>query len=294
MKQDTKQQLLSNNSKFIESVQNFFLLTGLDVELADLKAERNMVLSKDLFKLVDNAIISKEKKEEMVDYFSDLIEEVKNEEVVIKNPSDLPDPSNIIEIKEPFVKVEIISPEVYTGKIIELINEKRGICSQISALSMQQIQIIAELPLAEIIVDFYDELKSMSRGYASMSYDFLEYRAGNLVKIDILLNGKVIHPLAVIRDKTLSETIGREVCAKLKESIPRQQIEVAIQAAIGSRIIARETIKPFRKDVTAKLYGGDISRRKKLLDKQKEGKKRMKAFGSVEVPKDVFLKILQK
>lgn len=211
----------------------------------------------------------------------------------VKTPSDLPDPSSILAIKEPFLNMDIIAPTEYTGKIIELINDSRGECTAINSLSLGQIQITASIPLAEVIVDFYDQLKSGTKGYASMSYEISGYRASDLVKIDILLNGKIVEPLSVIVHKQNSEALGRRVCEKLKELIPRQQVEIAIQASIGSRVIARETIKPFRKDVTAKLYGGDITRRMKLLDKQKEGKKRMKSFANVNIPNDVFLNMLK-
>jgi|GEM_PF-615814 len=214
--------------------------------------------------------------------------------ISVKNPSELPDPSSYSSIWEPMAKMEIISPEVYTGKIIELINDCRGVCTNIGALSAGQIQISCELPLGEMIIDFYDSLKSLSRGFASMSYDLIGFQPADLVMINILINSKEVAPLSFITHRSRAENIGRQACEKLKELIPRQQIEVAIQAAIGARVIARETIKPFRKDVTAKLYGGDISRRMKLLDKQKEGKKKMRTFGNVNIPKEVFLNMLKK
>jgi GTP-binding protein LepA len=189
--------------------------------------------------------------------------------------------------------MDLIAPTEYTGKIIELINESRGETLAINSLSLDQIQVICSIPLAEVIIDFYDKLKSGTKGYASMSYEISGYKKSNLLKIDILLNGKLIEPLSIITHKLNSEAMAKRICAKLKELIPRQQVEVAIQAVIGSKVIARETIKPFRKDVTAKLYGGDISRRMKLLDKQKEGKKRMKNFANVNIPNDVFLNMLK-
>jgi GTP-binding protein LepA len=213
--------------------------------------------------------------------------------VSLKDPSNFPELSSVDSIFEPFTILEIIVPEEYTGDIISLISECRGTCLSIGLLSMGQIQIKADIPLAEIITDFYDKLKSVTRGYASMSYGTEVFKKSDLVKIDILLNSKVISPFSHIVHKDKSEIFGRKVCAKLKELIPRQQIEIIIQAAISSKVIARETIKPFRKDVTAKLYGGDISRRMKLLDKQKEGKKKMRGFGNVNIPKEAFLNLLQ-
>lgn len=212
----------------------------------------------------------------------------------ILNPSQLPDISNISGIYEPYIKMDLITPEEYLGKLIELINDSRGNVESIDTISLNQLKIDIIIPLSEVIVNFYDELKSITKGYASMNYEFLEYRLSSLVRMNILLNGKIIDPLSVVihKDKILAE--GKRVCEKLKELIPRQQIEVVIQAAENQKIIARETIKPFRKDVTAGMYGGDITRRKKLLEKQKDGKKRMKSFGSVNVPKEVFVNVLKK
>ncbi|MEM1312697.1 MAG: translation elongation factor 4 [Patescibacteria group bacterium] len=212
----------------------------------------------------------------------------------IHTPSELPDPSKINEIREPWIKLEVISPEEYTGKIIELLSSRRGSYNGISLLSAGQLQITGEMPLAEMIVDFYDDLKSATKGYATMSYEITGFRSESLAKIDMLVNQKVVDPLSIITHKSQAESKGRHVCEKLKDLIPRQQFEIAIQAAIGSRIIARETIKPFRKDVTAKLYGGDITRRMKLLNKQKEGKKKMKMVGNVEIPQTAFLNVLKK
>ena len=212
----------------------------------------------------------------------------------ITNPSSLPDPTKIKEIQEPWVRLEIITPETYIGKIIELITSRRGSYSHLSQLSSGQLQIQAEMPLAEMIVDFYDDLKSVTKGYATMAYETIGFRPGNLTKIEVLVNKKPVDPLAIITDRSQAETKGRQICQKLKELIPRHQFEIAIQAAIGSRVIARETIKALRKDVTAKLYGGDITRRMKLLEKQKKGKKRMKMFGEVEIPQKAFLEVLKK
>jgi GTP-binding protein LepA len=214
--------------------------------------------------------------------------------VSIHTPAELPDPTQILETQEPWVKLEILAPESYIGGIIQLISDHRGIYTNMSFLSMNQVQITGEVPLAEMIINFYDELKSLSKGYATMSYELLEYRTQPLVKIDILVNGKEVAPLSIIDHRNRAEARGREVCSKLKELIPRQQFEVAVQAVIGGRVIARETIKAFRKDVTAKLYGGDITRRMKLLKKQSEGKKRMKMVGNVEIPQSAFLNVLKK
>jgi GTP-binding protein LepA len=281
----------------VNNLKDFLELTGLwEAFEAQVKVGNEDGYERRLYKFIDNLSLDNKTQKEVVDFFSFLLPEnrLEGQAIMIKNPTDMPDPSNIISLLEPFVRIEVITPEIYTGKIIELISTCRGVCTEISSLSMQQIKIVGEVPLAEVIVDFYDNLKSLSRGYASMSYEDIGYRASNLVKIDILLNGKVIDPLSIIREKSQAEEAGRAICLKLKEEIPRQQIEIAIQAAIGARIIARETVKPYRKDVTAKLYGGDISRRMKLLDKQKEGKKKMKSFGNVEVPKEAFLNILKK
>ncbi len=219
--------------------------------------------------------------------------QVGGKEVSIKNPSELPDPSSIEQIKEPWVKLEIITPQEYVGKIIEIVTTKRGSYHSINLLSEGQMQITAEIPLAEMVVDFYDTLKSATKGYASLSYDLDGFRPDSLVKVDFLVNGKVVDAMSIITHKSQAEDKARTICEKLKELIPRQQFEIAVQAAIGSRIVARETIKAFRKDVTAKLYGGDMTRRKKLLEKQKKGKKRMKMVGNVEIPQSAFLSILK-
>ena len=214
--------------------------------------------------------------------------------ISIHTPSELPDPTQIAEMQEPWIKVEILVPESYIGSVIQLISDHRGIYTKMDFLSMNQVQITGEMPLAEMIVNFYDELKSLSKGYGTMSYEITDYRTQPLCKIDILVNGKTVDPLSVIDHKNRAENRGRIICEKLKELIPRQQFEIAVQAAIGGRIIARETIKAFRKDVTAKLYGGDITRRMKLLKKQAEGKKRMKMVGNVEIPQSAFLNVLKK
>jgi GTP-binding protein LepA len=215
-------------------------------------------------------------------------------EFSMKNPSELPDPSQIKEMKEPWVKIEIITPEKCVGSIIQLIADNRGMYTGITEISLGQMQITGELPLAEIIVDFYDDLKSVTKGYATVSYDPIGFRVEDLVKIDFLVNREPVPPLAVMAHRSQAEAKGRHICAKLKELIPRQQFDIAIQAAIGARIIARESIKPFRKDVTEGMYGGDMSRRKKLLEKQKKGKKKMKMIGNVEIPQTAFLNVLKK
>ena len=217
-----------------------------------------------------------------------------DKEISIKSPIELPDPSQIKAIKEPWVKLEVITPESYIGKIIELVTDRRGHYQGINLLSEGQMQLTAELPLSEMIVDFYDDLKSSTKGYATMSYEVGEFKQDDLVKIDILVNKNLVGPMAIITHRSQAQEKGKKVCEKLKELIPRQQFEVAIQATIGAKIIARETVKPFRKDVTAKLYGGDVSRRKKLLEKQKKGKKRMKMVGNVEIPQSAFLSVLKK
>jgi GTP-binding protein LepA len=217
-----------------------------------------------------------------------------SEEILIHTPSELPDPSNIKQISEPWVKIEILTPETYIGGIIDLITSRRGIYDGMNFLTAGQIQITGQLPLAEMVLDFYDDLKSMSKGYGTLSYEMTGFRNGDLVKIDILVNHNKVDPLSIITHKSQSEEKGRQVCEKLKELIPRQQFEIAVQASIGAKVIARETIKAFRKDVTAKLYGGDVTRRMKLLNKQKEGKKRMKMVGNVEIPQSAFLNVLKK
>lgn len=222
------------------------------------------------------------------------IKERTGEEYSIRNSSQLPDPSKIEYIKEPFINLEIITPEIYVGKIIETISKRRGQYESINLLAGTQMEVHATMPLSEMIIDFYDELKSISKGFATMSYQIKEFRREDLVKVDIFVNHKVVDPLALITHKSKAEELGRQVCSKLKELIPRQQFEIAIQAGIGSKIIARETIKAFRKDVTAKLYGGDITRRMKLLEKQAKGKKKMKMIGNVEIPQSAFLNVLKK
>jgi GTP-binding protein LepA len=219
--------------------------------------------------------------------------ELGNKEVVqVENPSKMPDLGQINEIREPIVTVHLYMPQDYVGPVMTLANLKRG--NQLNmAYHGRQVMLTYEMPLAEIVLDFFDKLKSVSRGYASMDYEFKEYRASDVVKVDILLNGDKVDALSIIVHRGQSQYRSRAVVAKMRELISRQQYDVAIQAAIGANIIARETIKALRKNVIAKCYGGDISRKRKLLDKQKAGKKRMKQIGSVEVPQEAFLAILQ-
>ncbi|EGJ09872.1 translation elongation factor 4 [Rubrivivax benzoatilyticus] len=210
----------------------------------------------------------------------------------VENPSKMPDMGRIREIREPIVTVHLYMPQDAVGPVMTLANQKRGIQLNM-AYHGKQVMLTYELPLAEIVLDFFDKLKSVSRGYASMDYEFKEYRAADVVKVDILINGDRVDPLAMIVHRAQSQFRGRAVAAKMREQIPRQMYDVAIQAAIGANIIARENIKALRKNVLAKCYGGDITRKRKLLEKQKAGKKRMKQIGSVEVPQEAFLAILQ-
>jgi GTP-binding protein LepA len=212
--------------------------------------------------------------------------------LMVENPSKMPDVGRMAEIREPIVTVHLYMPQEYVGPVMTLANQKRGV--QINmAYHGRQVMLTYEMPLGEIVLDFFDKLKSVSRGYASMDYEFKEYRASDVVKVDILLNGEKVDALSIIVHRTQAQYRGRAVAAKMREIISRQMFDVAIQAAIGANIIARETIKAMRKNVLAKCYGGDITRKRKLLEKQKAGKKRMKQIGSVEVPQEAFLAILQ-
>jgi GTP-binding protein LepA len=211
----------------------------------------------------------------------------------VHNPAGLPDPTLIDQIEEPFIRASVITSTNYIGPIMTLCLGKRGILVKQDYISGDRVEIIYDLPLGEIVIDFYDKLKSISKGYASFDYHMHDYRPSKLVKLDILLNGEQVDALSTLTHFDNAVTFGRRMCEKLKELIPRQQFDVAVQAAIGAKIIARETIKAVRKDVTAKCYGGDISRKRKLLEKQKEGKKRMKQVGNVEVPQKAFLAVLK-
>ena len=211
--------------------------------------------------------------------------------LTIDNPSFMPEAGVIEKIEEPYVKAQIIAPSEYIGGIMKLCMDRRGVHKNTTYLGPERADIQYELPLAEIIFDFYDKLKSLSRGYASFDYDFLEYRESDLAKLDILLNGEPVDALSTIVHRSKAYEWGRKLCSKLRELIPRQMFEVAIQAAIGSKVIARETLSAMRKNVLAKCYGGDITRKRKLLEKQREGKKRMKQVGRVEVPQEAFLAV---
>ena len=220
------------------------------------------------------------------------VETTTDEVIKVENPADLPEPSKTREIREPIILASILVPQEYLGAIIQLCIEKRGKQKRMQ-YSGRQVQIEFELPLAEVVLDFFDRLKSVSRGYASFDYQFLRFDPAPLVKLDILINGEKVDAMAFIAHRDGIERKGRKIVETLKDVIPRQQFEVAIQAAIGSQIIARSTVKAYRKDVTAKLYGGDVTRKRKLLEKQKAGKKRMKQVGSVEIPQEAFLAVLQ-
>jgi GTP-binding protein LepA len=212
--------------------------------------------------------------------------------IMVDNPSKMPDPSKIEEVREPIVTVNLYMPQEYVGAVITLCTQKRGLQINMSYHG-KQVQLTYEIPMAEVVLDFFDRLKSISRGYASMDYEFKEYRAADVVKVDMLINSEKVDALAIIVHRSNSNFRGRAVAAKMRELIPRQMFDVAIQAAIGSNIISRENVKALRKNVLAKCYGGDISRKRKLLEKQKAGKKRMKQVGSVEIPQEAFLAILQ-
>jgi GTP-binding protein LepA len=211
----------------------------------------------------------------------------------VHNPSDMPDPGTIEEIREPYIKAQVITPKEFVGAVMELCQERRGEHVGMHYLSPERVQLTYDVPLAEIVLDFFDQLKSRTRGYASLDYELLGMRPSNLVKLDVLLAGDPVDALSMVVHRDKAYEMGRALAERLRKRIPRQQYDVPIQAAIGSHIIARETVKAFRKDVIAKCYGGDITRKKKLLEKQKEGKKRMKQVGRVEVPQEAFLAVLE-
>ena len=217
----------------------------------------------------------------------------KGEKVIVNNPTQMPDPVKIDRIEEPYIKAQIITKPEYIGNIMTLCLGKRGILINQSYLTPTRVELGFEMPLTEIVFDFYDKLKSQTRGYASFDYHPLGYRDAHIVKMDILLNGDKVDALSALIHRSKGQEFGRKLCEKLKELVPRQQFQIAIQAAIGAKILARETISAMRKDVTAKCYGGDISRKRKLLEKQKEGKKRMRQIGNVEVPQEAFLAVLK-
>jgi GTP-binding protein LepA len=213
--------------------------------------------------------------------------------VEVHNPSDMPDPARIQEIREPYIKASILLPKEYVGVVMELCQERRGEHAGMHYLSADRVQLHYDLPLSEIVLDFFDQLKSRTRGYASLDYEVIGLRPSNLAKLDVLLAGDPVDALSMVVHKDKAYEIGRNLTEKLRKKIPRQQFDVPIQAAIGSAIVARETVKAYRKDVTAKCYGGDISRKRKLLERQKEGKKRMKQVGRIEVPQEAFLAVLE-
>jgi len=217
----------------------------------------------------------------------------RTEEFPLNTPNDLPDPTTIDYIKEPYIKAQIISKPEYIGTIMALCMDKRGNLVKQHYLTPERVELIFEMPLAEIVFDFYDKLKSISRGYASFDYTPIDFRKSDLVKLDIKLNGEPVDALSSLVHRSKADTFGRRICTKLKELLPRQQFVIAIQAAIGAKIIARETISALRKDVTSKCYGGDITRKRKLLEKQKKGKKKMRSIGTVQVPQKAFLEVLK-
>jgi GTP-binding protein LepA len=217
----------------------------------------------------------------------------KGAELIINTPNDLPDPMLLETVEEPYITAQVITQPEYIGNIMNLSLEKRGVLTKQHYLTPSRVELSFELPLAEIVFDFYDRLKSISKGYASFDYQPMNYRASDLVRLDIRLNSEPVDALSALVHRTKAEALGRKICAKLKELLPKQQFMIAIQASIGAKIIARETISALRKDVTAKCYGGDITRKRKLLEKQKKGKKKMRQIGNVEVPQKAFLEVLK-
>ena len=213
--------------------------------------------------------------------------------IEVKNPADMPVAGDIESIFEPYIKAEIIAPDEYIGNIMKLCTSKRGLFQSTNYLSQKKVQIIFLIPLGEVIYDFFEKLKSSTKGYASLDYEFVDERSSKLVKLDIKINNDIVDALSMIVHKDYDYQFGSKICKQLKEEIPRQQFEIPIQATIGAKIIARETVKALRKNVTAKCYGGDISRKRKLLEKQKKGKKRMKVVGNVELPQSAFLAVLK-
>jgi len=215
-----------------------------------------------------------------------------DEVVMVDNPAKLPDVNNIREIREPIIRANILVPQDYLGNVINLCIEKRGVQKDMQYAG-RQVSLHYEMPMSEVVLDFFDRLKSVSRGFASFDYEFLRFQLAPLVKLDVLINGDKVDALSIIVHRDMSQNRGRDLVEKMQELIPKQMYEVAIQAAIGAKIIARSTVKAMRKNVTAKCYGGDITRKKKLLEKQKAGKKRMKQVGNIEIPQEAFLAVLQ-
>ena len=216
-----------------------------------------------------------------------------DEIILLNNPSDLPDPSTLDRIEEPYIKATIITKSDFVGNVMSLCIEKRGQITNQTYLTTQRVELSFDMPLAEIVFDFYDRLKTVSKGYASFDYSPIGMRESKLVRVDVLLNGQSVDALSALIHLDNAQKIGRKMCGKLRELIPRQQFDIPIQAAIGAKIISRETVKAVRKDVTAKCYGGDISRKRKLLENQKKGKKRMRQVGSVEIPQEAFMAVLK-
>jgi GTP-binding protein LepA len=212
--------------------------------------------------------------------------------IYVDNPAKLPPPNDVAEIREPVITANILVPPEYVGAVLGLCTEKRGVQKKMQFLA-SQVSLQYQLPLAEVVLDFFDRLKSATRGYASFDYDFSHFQVGPLVKLDLLINGDIVDSLSIIVHRDIAYQRGRELVDKMQELIPRQMFEVAVQAAIGAHVIARATVKALRKNVLAKCYGGDLSRKRKLLEKQKAGKKRMKQVGSVEIPQEAFLAVLQ-
>ena len=221
------------------------------------------------------------------------VQKTDGESLWIENPQKMPDPAYIHSIEEPLIEATIITTDEFVGPILALATDRRGVQKKLEYVSANRVMIVYEMPLNEVILDFFDKLKSISRGYASLDYQFVGYRESDLVKMDILINGEPLDALSLIVHKEKAYARGKLLVEKMKEFIPRQMFAVALQAAIGNRVIARETVKAMRKDVLAKCYGGDISRKRKLLEKQKEGKKRMKRVGKVEIPQEAFLAVLK-
>jgi GTP-binding protein LepA len=220
------------------------------------------------------------------------VELVSGEVLSVSNPVDFPDAGSIGEVREPYITATILVPAEYVGPVMELCNDKRGRFAHMEYLTSDRVRLDYDLPLAEIVLDFFDLLKTRSRGYASLDYEIKDYEPGNLVRLDIRIAGEIVDALSLIVHADRAYGIGRGLAERLRKQIPRQMFEVAIQAAVGSRIIARESVAPLRKDVLSKCYGGDITRKRKLLEKQKAGKKRMKMVGTVEIPQEAFLAVL--